>query len=250
MQKVNLGQTGLSVSRLSVGTDTGIAADYGGKLLKRAFELSVNFWDTDSGYGTHPAVREGLRGLNREDVVIASKTYAKTYDGAHKDLHSSLEELATDYIDIFHLHAVDTMEDFQGRCGALRMLLKARGDGLIRAVGVSTHTVEVTQALAAISEVDVVLTVISKTGANIRRGGKLADMLVAAKTLSDSGKGVYAMKPLDRNKRVGSVESYLSYLFNLPYVHSICPGMKTIEELEMNVRIINELGNSGEEINA
>jgi len=245
MQKVNLGKTGLYVSRLSVGTDTKIAADYGGKLLKRAFELSVNFWDTDGSYGTHPAVREGLRGLNREEVVIASKTYAKTYDGARKDLHSSLEELETNYIDIFHLHSVDTMEDFHERSGALQMLMEAKENGLIHAVGVSTHAVEVTQALSTVSEVDVVLTVISKTGANIRRGGELADMLVAAEALCDNGKGVYAMKPLDRNKRVGSVESYLSYLFNLPYVHSICAGMRTIEELEMNVQIINELSNSG-----
>ncbi len=241
MQKVILGKTGLSVSKLSVGTDTKISADYGGKLLKRAFELGVNFWDTDSGYGTHPAVREGLRGLNRQDIAVASKTYAKTYDGAQKDLYSSLEELNTDYIDIFHLHAVDTMEDFQGRHDALRVLRESKEKGLIRAVGVSTHTVEATQALSTVSDIDVVLTVISKTGANIRRGGKLADMLVVAKALHDNGKGVYAMKPLDRNKRAGSVESYLSYIFNLPYVHSICVGMRTIEELEMNARIINEL---------
>jgi hypothetical protein len=51
------------------------------------------------------------------------------------------------------------------------------------------------------------------------------------------------MKPLDRDQRKGSVESYLSFLFKLPYVHSICVGIKTIEELEMNVRIINDCGN-------
>jgi len=243
MQKVSFGKTGFVVSKLSVGTDTGISAGYGGRLLKRAYELRVNFWDTDGGYGTHPAVREGLRGLDRSDIIVASKTYAKTYEKAQKDLNLALEELNTDYIDIFHLHAVDTMDDFQHRQDVVMMLQEAKSKGLIRAVGVSTHTVEVTQALAIVPEIDAVLTVISKTGAKIRRGGKIADMLVAAQALYDNGKGVYAMKPLDRDQRIGSVESYLSFLFNLPYVHSACAGMKTIEELEMNVRIINELGN-------
>jgi aryl-alcohol dehydrogenase-like predicted oxidoreductase len=243
MQKVSFGKTGFVISKLSVGTDTGISADYGGRLLKKAYELRVNFWDTDSGYGTHPAVREGLRGLDRSDIIVASKTYAKTYQKAQEDLNSSLEELNTDYIDIFHLHAVDTMDDFQRRQDVVMMLQGAKSKGLIRAVGVSTHTVEVTQALAIVPEIDAVLTVISKTGAKIRRGGKISDMLVAAQALYDNGKGVYAMKPLDRDQRIGSVESYLSFLFNLPYVHSACVGMKTIEELEMNVRIIDELGN-------
>ena len=243
MQKVTFGKTGFVVSKLSVGTDTRISADYGGKLLKRAYELGVNFWDTDSGYGTHPAVREGLHGLDRSDIIVASKTYARTYEKAQEDLNLSLEELNTDYIDIFHLHAVDTMEAFQQRQDVVTMLQEAKCKGLIRAVGVSTHTVEVTQDLATVPEIDVVLTVISKTGAKIRHGGKIADMLVAAQALYDNGKGVYAMKPLDRDNRVGSVESYLAFLFNLPYVHSACVGMKTIEELEMNVRIINELGN-------
>jgi len=243
MQKVVFGKTGFLVSKLSVGTDTRISADYGGKLLKRAYELGVNFWDTDSGYGTHPAIREGLRGLNRFDIIVASKTYAKTYEKAQEDLISSLEELDTEYIDIFHLHAVDTMEDFQQKQDVVIMLQEAKNKGLIRAVGVSTHTVEVTQALATVPEIDAVLTVISKTGAKIRRGGKIEDMLVGAQALYDNGKGVYAMKPLDRDQRVGSVESYLSFLFNLPYVHSACVGMKTIEELEMNVRIISGLEN-------
>ena len=243
MQKVSFGKTGFVVSKLSVGTDTGISADYGGRLLKRAYELGVNFWDTDGGYGTHPAVREGLRGLDRSNIIVASKTYAKTYQKAQEDLNSALEELNTDYIDIFHLHAVDTMDDFHQKQDVVAMLQGAKSKGLIRAVGVSTHTVEVTQALATVTEIDVVLTVISKTGAKIRRGGKIADMLVAAQALYDNGKGVYAMKPLDRDQRIGSVESYLSFLFNLPYVHSACVGMKTIEELEMNVRIIDELAN-------
>jgi len=240
MQKVSFGKTGLYVSRLSVGTDTKISADYGGKLLKRAYQLGVNFWDTDSGYGTHPAVREGLRGLNRSEIVVASKTYAKTYKDAQRDLHLSLEELEKDYIDIFHLHAVDTMDDFHKRRDVVLMLQEAKEKGLIRAAGVSTHTVEVTKALATVPQIDAVLTVISKTGAKIRRGGRIADMLVAAQTLFDNGKGVYAMKPLDRDKRTGAVESYLSYIFNLPYVHSACVGMKTIEELEMNVRIFEK----------
>ena len=241
MRKVELGGTGLFVSKLAFGADTGFDADRGGKLLKRAFELGVNLWDTSDGYGTHPAVREGLRGLERQKVVVATKTDAKSRQAAGQSLDLASKELATDYVDIYHLHGVDTVDDLNSRQGALEMLVDAKREGTIKAIGLSTHSVEGMQAAGVLEEIDVILVVINKTGVNISGGGTREEMLSAIKTAYENGKGVYAMKTLGRGKLLADVESALSYVFRLPHVHSAAVGMRSIEELEMNVQIANRL---------
>ena len=241
MRKVELGGSGLFVSNLSFGADTGFDADCGGKLLKRAFELGVNLWDTSDNYGTHPAVREGLRGLEREQVVVATKTHAKTRPAARQSLDLALEELETDYVDIYHLHGVDTVDDLNSRQGAVEMLLDAKREGMIRAIGLSTHSVEGMQAAAVQEEIDVILVVINKTGVKILGGGTREEMLSAIKTAYDNGKGIYAMKTLGRGKLLADVKGALSYVLRLPHVHSAAVGMRSIEELEMNVQIANRV---------
>ena len=69
MDRTILGPTGLNVSRLCFGTipfgergwrkDPSVAPEEAGKVLRRAFELGLNFWDSAEGYGSHPHVREG-----------------------------------------------------------------------------------------------------------------------------------------------------------------------------------------------
>ena len=241
MRKAELGKTGLFVSKLSFGADTGFDADRGGRLLKRAFELGVNLWDTSDDYGTHPAVREGLRGLEREQVVIATKTHARTRQAARQSLDLALEELETDYVDIYHLHAVDTVEDLNSRMGAVEMLVDAKREGKIKAIGLSTHSVEGMQAAGVMDEIDVILVVINKTGVRIAGSGTREQMLAAIKTAYENGKGIYAMKTLGRDKLLDDVQGALTYVLTLPHVHSAAVGMKSIEELEMNVRVANGL---------
>ena len=114
MRKVALGNTGFKVSRLCIGTDySDIYGDsLGCSILLKGFRLGVNFWDTSESYGSYPAIKEALKVLSRGDVVIVSKSYCKSRDGAKKDLEDALREINTDYLDIFMLHGVDTLEDF------------------------------------------------------------------------------------------------------------------------------------------
>lgn len=240
MWKVDLGATGLSVSRLSLGTDTGIKGDAGARLLQRAFELGVSFWDTDESYGTQPCIGEALKGLDRSQVVLAAKTYERDREGARRSLERSLREMDTDYIDIFLLHAIDSVHQFERHSGALETLLEAKEKGLIRAVGLSTHSVETARMVPEVPEIEVVLAVLNRTGGRIR-GGSREGMEEALRRAYEAGKGVYLMKVLDRGRLASDLESALGYALGLPYVHSVCVGMRSIEELEMNVAVINRL---------
>src|SRR5687767_3207282 len=112
-QRVPYGGTGLSVSRLCWGTglmavlrhnlDVGEAA----RILLRGFELGVNFWDTADGYKTHPHVAEALRHVDRDAVVINTKTPAKTGEGVTADVDRFLQELGTDHLDTVLLHNIE-----------------------------------------------------------------------------------------------------------------------------------------------
>ena len=241
MQKVELGKTGLWVSKLAMGMDTRVGANFGGRLLKRAFELEVNFWDTSDDYGTHPAVREGLRGLDRAEVVLATKTYTKDTKEAAKSVERALKDFDTDYVDLFHLHAEDTAADMERRQDVLNALVRAKEKGLIRAVALSSHSVEGVRTAARTSEIDAILAVINKTGGRMHGPGGMEEMLGAVREAYEAGKGIYAMKVLARGNLAKDVESALGYVLQQPFVHSASVGMKTLEQLEQNVAITNHV---------
>ena len=240
--RVSLGRTGLEVSRLCVGTDYREFygnANLGGSLLKRSYELGVNFWDTADDYGAHPSIREAIKAIGRSNVVVVTKTYGREDGDVEESIERSLREMETSFIDVLLLHAVDSVEEFRRRSGALRAGLRAKDEGLVRAVGLSTHSAQMTRACAAIPEIEVVLTVLNRGG--LRMSGKLSEMEGAARRAYEAGKGVYLMKVLARGKLADDVESALAYAWKLPYVHSISVGMKSLDELEENVRIVNGL---------
>ncbi|RJS89504.1 aldo/keto reductase [Candidatus Bathyarchaeota archaeon] len=242
MRKVILGKTGFKVSRLCIGTDYAdiYGKPSGSRILLRGFELGVNFWDTAESYGSYPAIRESLKTINRNNVVITSKTYSRNRDGAERDLEDALREIDTEYLDIFMLHAVDTIEDFKARRDVLKFFLESKNRGVIKAVGVSTHSANVASTLAEVPEVDVVLTVLNIEGLHIRERD-LSLMHSAVKRLYEAGKGVYLMKVLGRGKLANRADEALRYAFGIPYAHAVSVGIKTIEELEAAVRVEKEV---------
>ena len=77
--RILLGSTGLSVSRLSFGTafmgfrGDCLSPEEGAGLLLQAYGLGINFWDTSEDYGTQIHIAHALRKLPRDQVVISSK---------------------------------------------------------------------------------------------------------------------------------------------------------------------------------
>ena len=142
MRVVALGRTGLKVSRLSIGTDYRSIygqAELGAQILLRGFDLGVNFWDTADDYGAHPGIKQALRQLDRSKVVIATKTYGSRDVDVWNSLKKSMDEMGTDYLDVYLLHAVDSPDEIEVRKSALKAMLEAKEKGLVKAVGLSTH---------------------------------------------------------------------------------------------------------------
>jgi aryl-alcohol dehydrogenase-like predicted oxidoreductase len=210
----------------------------GARLLARAYDLGVTFWDTSDDYGTHPHVARALREVGRDRVVVATKTYANTGVGARRSITRALRELRTDTIDIFLLHAVDSGGDLEAKLPALEALSRGKADGQIRAVGVSSHSREVLTRLLDLPEVDVVLVVVNETGVWMKDASP-AEMTEVVRRLYRTGRGVYGMKALGSGQVTGeaAVASALGYAFRYPYAHAICIGITSEAELEADVAV-------------
>ncbi|MBI2878202.1 MAG: aldo/keto reductase [Candidatus Rokubacteria bacterium] len=235
--RATLGRTGLTVSTLCFGTGyMGGSVAAGARLLSRAYDLGVTFWDTSDDYGTHPHVARALREVGREGVVVATKTYASTALGVRRSINRALRELRVEAVDIFLLHAVDSAGELDAKLPALEALARAKAEGLVRAVGVSSHSREVLARLLTLPEVDVALVVVNRTGVWMKDASP-AEMSAAIRRLYRSGRGVYGMKALGSGQVTGETEvaAALGHAFRYPCAHAICVGITTERELEADV---------------
>ncbi len=150
MQTVRLGRTGAVVSVAGLGCGgasrlgmaRGASIDEAARIVRRAIELGVSFIDTAEAYGTEEAVGLGVAG-RREEVFISTKSSPWRGDRLASaaelaaSIDTSLRRLATDRIDLFHLHGV-SLRHYDHCIETLSPELKrAQAAGKIRFVGVT-----------------------------------------------------------------------------------------------------------------
>lgn len=272
MQKVRLGKSNLMVSPLCFGTEPFTikkgpvgkksqgdrSPKDGGKILRDALRMGINFWDTSDDYYSHPHVAEGLKLVDRERVIITDKSYALTLEEGKKAVEKSLHELGTDYIDIMMLHYIPlkshwvkqkikgkTVEyesgNLQKRMGALKALCEAKESGIVKAVGLSTHSTQVLKQAVEVPEIDVVLTVLNKRGSWIE-DGSLEEHLEALKNVHKSGKGVYVCKVIDAGKLRNEGESAIRFALQYnSFIDAFDIGMYNNEEIVKNIKLFDEV---------
>ena len=103
---VTLGSTGITVEKNSFGAlpIQRISKEAAIGLLRKAYAAGVNFYDTARYYtDSEEKVGAAFEGM-RDKIYIATKTGATTAEDFWKELHTSLEKLKTDYIDIYQFH--------------------------------------------------------------------------------------------------------------------------------------------------
>lgn len=253
MKYDKLGNSGIEVSELCFGVlpmgplQENMPITDGAKVVREGLNSGITFLDTAQSYRTYPYIKKALAGYKGE-VVIASKSHATGYDEMKEAVFEACREMGRDYIDIFHLHAA--REDgnvFQKRAAALSALLDLKKEGLIRAVGISTHSLEVVEVSAEKDEIDIIFPIINKIGLGII-GGTPEDMILAIKKASDNGKGVYAMKVLAGGYLIRQLEESINYVRGIEGIHSIAIGMIHPRELELNLKIFENQKINQEEL--
>jgi aryl-alcohol dehydrogenase-like predicted oxidoreductase len=266
--KVSLANTGLKVSRLCFGTEPftfkkgpegaktqgDVEAKEGGRRLRQAFNLGVNFWDTSDDYGTHPHVAEGLKLVPRKEIAVADKTNALTYKQGWEALELAQNDLGTNYIDMMFLHIVPPVgsnrKDSQGnpyysgtleeRKGALKAFIEAKESGIIKATALSTHSTKVLRQVESEPDIDVVCTTLNKIHGFID-DGSLQEHIDAIKRVKESGKFVYVIKVLNAGRLRDNAKEAIRYAFQFhDFIDAWNIGMYDANEVRKNLSLMEQ----------
>ncbi len=180
MKRVELGKTGIEVSRLGIGTGTGLPSGHCAQALMDKSELSrlllyaldcgINLWDTAFQYNTYPHIKEALKQVNRKDVVLATKLTTANEKETIRDFNITLKDLNIDYVDVCLLHGVRTDTELQIRSGAFNAMVKLKKEGKIRATGLSSHGLSALKSVLEMPEMDLVWARVNYAGLNMDSG--------------------------------------------------------------------------------
>jgi aryl-alcohol dehydrogenase-like predicted oxidoreductase len=243
---VPLGDTGIQVSRLAMGTgvrggnrqsnQTRMGFEKFVALFHHAYERGIRFFDLADLYGTHVYFREALRTIPREDVAILTKIWWP-YDGPRDEtdkphraeiVRSTLErfqhELNTDYLDVVLLHCLlspDWQKDMQPYMDELSA---AKERGQVRAVGVSCHDFGAMAAAAEAPWVDVILARINSQ--QVAMDGPPERVTDVLRTAQRNKKAVIGMKIFGEGRLIGDREGCIRFAQELGVLDAMTIGFE------------------------
>ena len=246
MKKNRLGTTNIYVTPVSFGVLTigsaqlNLSLEEGADLIRYAFSKGINFFDTAQYYETYPYLKEAFKELGHtvspaNKPVICTKSLCLSYEEMEYAVEEALREMNLDTIDIFLLHEVRQDPDWETRSGAWQCLVDYKTSGVIKAIGVSTHHVDVAEKMADIPECDVLFPLINFAGLGIRKvdgPGTCDEMAAAIKKNHDRGKGVFAMKAFGGGNLTGEYVKALDYVSSIEGIDSIMVGIGKREEVD------------------
>ena len=239
-----LGKTGLKISRMGFG---GIpiqktSAEETKTLIRFLMEQGVNYIDTARAYTVSETyLGYALEGI-RDRFVIATKSMARTKEAMEKDISISMNNLRTDYIDLYQVHnpTAKDLEQVLAPGGALEALREAKAAGKIGHIGITLHAVELFEQAV---EMDWVETIMFPYNIVETQGEELI-----AKC-KEKNIGFIDMKPL-AGGAIEAAKTAIRFIVNNPNVTVVIPGMATVEEAKENLASAEDTAPLTEQENA
>lgn len=249
-EAVPLGKTGLKFSRLCMGTGmrggmrqsnhTRMGRERCEGLIRDAYERGVRAFDLADLYGTHPFVMSALKRIPRQNFAIISKIWFRSggipepeRPDADVVVNRFLKEIGTDYLDLVLLHCVESPKWPEELQRQMEIMARLKQKGLIRAHGVSCHSIEALEAAAGEPWVDSVHARINPYGA--RMDGPLEKVVPVLKEIGAAGKGVVGMKLIGEGEFRNSDEKRdesVKFVLGLGCVNVLNVGFEKVEEID------------------
>ena len=148
MDMVTLGRTGITVNKNGFGAlpIQRISQEDAVFLARKAYKAGIRFFDTARAYtDSEVKLGEAFDGI-RSEVYIATKTAAQNAEEFWKDLHTSLNNLRTDYVDLYQFHNPSFCPKPGDGSGLYEAALEAKEKGMIRHIGITNHRLKVAHA--------------------------------------------------------------------------------------------------------
>jgi len=247
-----LGKTGEKVSMYSLGGQATL--EQAGRqeeaigIINKAIDLGINYIDTSAYYGTSArGISERYIGevmnTRRDEVFLATKTFARTYDGAMSDLEKSLNNLQTDKIDLWQIHSVGANENLDrifSDTGCLKAFEEARDQGIVRFLGITGHVSPVPmKALIERYPFDTALVALNAADKHYRSFIEGFLPTAVSKRIGIIGMKIPAKNRIFDNGGIITMKEAMSYTLSLP-VSTIIIGIREIAQLEENIQIAKE----------
>jgi aryl-alcohol dehydrogenase-like predicted oxidoreductase len=305
MKYHTLGPTGLLVSEICLGTMTfstgegmwkpiaGVEQNLADQLLKRSFDAGVNFVDTADVYTngeSEKTLASAIRnvGIARKDIVIATKAFGRTGPGRNDvgasrghimdAVEASLKRLQTDYIDLYQIHAADTVTPVEETLRALDTLVsqgKVRYIGcsnwyawqLMKALGISEAKnlakMDTLQAYYSVAGRDLereIVPLLKDQGTGLLVWSPLAGGLLSGKFSRENQKPedsrrssfdfpivdkertwriLDVLRPIAQAHKTGVATIALAWVLAKPFVTSVIIGAKRIDQLDQNLAAVD-----------
>ncbi|HUX96034.1 MAG TPA: aldo/keto reductase [Bacteroidales bacterium] len=249
LQMITLGRTGIRTTFLGMGTGFSggnrssniTRAGVAESIIHQAFEKGIRFFDCADTYGTHPFTVEALKGIPREKYTLVSKIWVgqgglpePERPDANLVVDRFRKELKTDYIDLIQIHCMTDAHWTDKQKKQMDILETLKSRKIIRAHGVSVHSLEAMEAAAESSWVDVVHVRINPFGEAMDKKDPALVVPVIEK-LHKSGKGVIGMKLIGNgNFRENSekIDASLKFVLGLGTVDLITVGFEKPEQID------------------
>lgn len=153
MKEITLGSTGIRVPQNGFGAlpIQRVEKDEAVKILRKAYDGGMRFFDTARAYSDSEVKLGEAFGngyIKREEIIIASKTTSKTPEAFWKDLETSLNNLKTDYLDIYQFHLMGQCFRPGDGTGMYECMLEAKAQSKIRHIGGTAHKIGIARELA------------------------------------------------------------------------------------------------------
>jgi predicted aldo/keto reductase-like oxidoreductase len=244
---VPLGNSGLMVSRIAMGTGTKggnkssnftrMEKELFLQLAHHAYERGITFYDAADSYGSMPLVGEAIKSFPREKITLLSKIWTQEDGAANPESVSGTidrfrKEFNVDYIDILLMHCLMNGDWNKNRTHYMDGFSKAKQAGIVKTIGVSCHNKEALMEAAVNPWVEVIMARINPFGTNMDASPE--EIIPILATAKKNGKGIIGMKIFGEGVHVkdDEREKSIRYAFTEGNVHCITLGMETIAEMD------------------
>lgn len=247
-----LGNTGLQCTLLGMGT--GVKAWAGQSALTRlgrakalaviahAYERGLRYFDTADQYGAHAYFKYVMQHgpVERDKIIINTKTNSTDAALVRLDIERFRKELDTDRLDIVMIHCMTEADWPEKHAACLDVLEDAKQKGIIRAHGVSCHSVEALGRAADLPWVDVVLARINPFG--VKMDGPAEQVVPLIQRAHDNGKGVLGMKIVGEGQIADKIAESIKFALNLGTIDAMPIGFLSPDEVDSAIAHIAAAG--------
>lgn len=247
IDKVKLGNTGLIVPRVAMGTgshggnqqsnQTRLGMQEFVKLARHAYDRGIQFFDMADSYGSHTFVREVLKQVPREKTTLLSKIWtADTKWAKAGPVSQTLDrfrlETGSDYFDILLMHCLMRGNWREDKKAYMDGFSEAKQKGIVKAVGVSCHNWDALKEAVEEPWVDVILARINPFGTHM--DGTPEAVMRLLETARKNGKGVIGMKIFGNgdNTSEDERERSLNFAIRSGNVHCMTLGLESIQQMD------------------